>query len=131
KNVSVGYARNFLLARGLAASASPNAMAGVRREAENKVKAAVNELKHAEQIASRLDGEEIVIASKANAEGRLYAAVTSQKIADAVETKFAIEIPPERVIIRDHIKALGDYTVRIECGHGLEADVALHVSSAP
>ena len=79
-----GYAHNFLFRQKLAQTATGETLGHLKEELARQKKAAEEDLKQNQKVASQLDGKEIDIAEKAGSEGRLYAAVAGRKIADAI-----------------------------------------------
>ena len=126
KNVSDGYARNFLLKRGLAVVATSKA----ERVAETLKERVERELKGAEEalIANlkKLDGETIVISAKANEEGGLYEGIDEKSISGALKEKRNIILNPKYIILSTHIKHLGKHPVVISAGKS-EATVVVDV----
>jgi len=129
KNVSDGYARNFLLPKGLAKTASADAVAFVQSEEKKRVKEAKSELLDAQRLASQLDGAEVEITAKVSNGGTLYAAVSAQKIADALKQQLKLHVHPAAIKLRTPIKEIGEHTVSVDPGHGLEAELRVIVSS--
>ncbi len=113
KEVSEGYARNYLLPRKLAIPATPEAIrqAEIKRnkyQAEQKKKQITEE----EQLNSLKD-KKITLAVKANAEGKLFAAVGPQQIKDALAEQFKIDLPLKYFKITEPIKNTGPQQIEI------------------
>ena len=85
KNVSPGYAKNFLFPRGLAMVLTSTAVLELEQQSVAKRKQAEDELVHSQVLAQKLDGLEIEIAIKASKDGVGYAAVSAQKIAETLQ----------------------------------------------
>lgn len=130
KNVADGYARNFLLKRGLARAATKEAISRVQASARKKVRNQETELKRLGVAASKLDGAEVELKEKVNKEGRLYAAITANKIAGAIQKQFSIDIANKQIDIKEPIKECGEHTVHIRLDHGLEAELRVIVDEA-
>ena len=126
--VADGYARNFLLKKGLAEPATTATAKEMREIEERKKREHEKELKQFQKAASTLDGEEIEINAKTTTEGKLYAAVHEQMIADTIKKRFRILIDPRCIVLSRPIKEVGSYHVIIEFGHGLEAELTINVS---
>lgn len=128
KEVSEGYARNFLFARNLGMPATPKMVADVSARRVKKVKNSESELLEQQAVAQRLDGWEIAIKEKISAGGGLYAAVHAQKIIEVL-AKSGFKIDKNQVIMKP-IKETGQHSVKIKFSHGLEADVHVVISKA-
>jgi len=127
KEVSEGFARNFLFPRHLAVIASSEALLSVKASQQKKAKEEERDLKETQNLAAKLDGLEINIKEKAGTGGTLYSAVGAQKIAQAL-SKLGFEIGKKQIITKP-IKEAGEYEVNIKLHHGLEAAVTVIVST--
>ncbi len=128
--VSDGYARNFLLPRGLAFEASAQAVNDLRgREAAEKHRAEV-ELAEAKKAAEKLDGKQVKIAAKAGENGRLFGSVTAKEIAAAVTAQYAVKVNKRKIVLAVEIKAFGTYPFEIRLHTGIAAKMSAFVSEA-
>jgi large subunit ribosomal protein L9 len=126
KEVSLGYARNFLVPRGLAIEASEKQVADLEVRKAKKAASAEADLKHMEELVQKLEGQTVEIAAKASEEGTLYGSVSAAKIASALKDK-GLEVKKEQ-ILAEHIKELGEHEVVINLDHGLEARITLIIN---
>lgn len=126
KNVSPGYAKNYLFPRGLAAVLTSTAVLELEIHNEAAKKAAEKELMLAETIATKLDGLEIEVPLKVSKEGMGYAAVSAAKIAETLQ-KLGVKVKSGQIKISSPLKKLGEYTVTVVFKHGLEAEVKVTV----
>ncbi len=128
KDVTEGYARNFLFPRHLAVQAFPDTLAKISARQTKKSATAEAELRRQEQLAEQLDGLEIQLTEKTNDQGVLYAAIPVPKIVAALRERGYSLAKSE--IVAPSIKALGDHKVKIKLKHGLEADITVRVLAA-
>ena len=126
KDVSEGYARNFLFAKNLAMPATAKTVAEVGARQVKKVKNSESELLEQQAVAQRLDGWEINLREKTSESGGLYAAVSAQKIVEML-AKSGFKINKSQVIMKP-IKEIGQHSVRIKFSHGLEAEIHVVIS---
>ncbi|MFA6410163.1 MAG: 50S ribosomal protein L9 [Candidatus Buchananbacteria bacterium] len=126
KEVSFGYARNFLMPNGLVIEATPSALAEWEKNKEKRAKEAEADLKGMEQLVHKLEGETIEIFAKASEEGTLYAAVSAAKIAAALKDK-GFDVTKNQIAL-SHIKEIGEHEVLISLDHGLEARITLIIN---
>lgn len=111
--VSDGYGRNYLIARGLAIPADNKAINELKnREASKQHKIEV-EKQEARDIAAKLEGILVKFAVAAGADGRLYGSVTSKDIAEELE-KSGVAIDKRKIVLADPLKAFGSYTVEVK-----------------
>ena len=129
KEVADGYARNFLLKKKLAAAATGSAIKQLVVDEAKVKQLAEAELRRAEALASKLDGQEIGILEKATADGTLYAAVSRAKIVEAIKKTLRAIVEEKMLIIKTPIKSTGEFRVVVDCGHGLEAEIILIVNN--
>ena len=129
-NVSDGYARNFLLPRGLAAEASSQALNELHgREEARKHREAV-EKSAAEAAAKRLDGVTVRLTAKAGEGGRLYGAVTSKEIAAGLKEQFSVPVDKRKIALSGEIRAFGTYPAEVRLYTGISAKLSVAVSEA-
>ena len=126
-NVSDGYARNFLFPRQLAVPADSQVMNELRTKEEAAQYHARVEKEAAMNAAAALKGKTVKISAKAGSAGRLFGAVTTKEVADALEKQFGIKVD-KRKITMDDIKAYGSYTAEVKLHSGVVAQVTVMVS---
>jgi large subunit ribosomal protein L9 len=122
-----GYARNFLLPRGLAEPYSPGAERRWQEEARQRVRHEARERASAEAIHQRLDGARVVVRVRSGQSGRTFGAVTARDVVEAVRRQFGVEVDKRRVAIGRPIKSLGEHPVRVELHPGMVANVVVAV----
>jgi large subunit ribosomal protein L9 len=126
-DVADGYARNFLVPRGLALRASKGAeaqAASMRRAREQRE---ARERGSAEDLAARLTPEVITVAAKAGAEGRLFGSVTTADVVAAVESQTGVALDRRKVHLEEPIKALGRHEVPVRLHSAVELRLAVEV----
>lgn len=122
KDVAAGYARNYLIPKGLAQRATPGRLKDLKMQAEAKAKKTAKAVQAAEKMAAKLEGKQVAIKVKAGEEGRLFGSVTSADIAQAL-AKQGIKVDKKKIELGDYIKSLGDYTVQIKLHPEVAASV--------
>lgn len=128
KNVSDGYARNFLLKKNLAKQIDDIGIKALKEKEEKEKRKMAFELKESQKMAEKLDGEDVSISGKVNDKGVLYAAIKPEEIAEAIQKEYKLSVSPEQIIIENPIKELGEHIVTIEFKHGLEAELTVFVT---
>jgi len=126
KEVADGYARNFLIPKGLAKPATKENLKWLESQKEIEVKKAEEELKKVEAVATNIDGQEIIIPVKIGEEGQLFESITSQKIYEKLK-ELGFEIKKSQIDLPEPIKELGEYPVKIKFEHNLEAEIKIIV----
>lgn len=127
KDVSNGYARNFLIPKGLAEEATEQKITELEAQKKKRAKDAEVDLTKTEELVQKLEGQMVEISAKASEEGTLYAAISPAKIATALKDK-GFEVRKDQVEA-EHIKELGEHELLINLDHGLEARITLIINS--
>lgn len=127
KNVKAGHARNFLIPKGLAKPATKEVLKWLETQKEIEEKRAEEELKKAQEIASKLDGQEVTIPVKVGEEGQLFESITLQKIWEKLK-ELGFEIKKGQIDLTEPIKELGEFPIKIKFEHNLEAEVKVIVT---
>lgn len=118
-DVSAGYARNFLLPRGIAYEATAGNKKRIAQEKERLEAAESARRNAASEIAKRLEEVSLTFSAKVGDEGKLFGSVTSSDIAHQLEAQGFKEVEKRMIDLHEPIKALGVYKVAIR----LHADV--------
>ncbi|MBI4128467.1 MAG: 50S ribosomal protein L9 [Parcubacteria group bacterium] len=126
KHVSDGYARNYLMPRGLAQVVSPSVLKVLELRKAIQEKKAELSLEKTEQRARTLEDFELRIPMRIGEGGKTFASVTADSIADAL-TKAGKPISKHSVRLEEPLKELGEFPVVIQLDHGLEATIRVHV----
>ena len=122
-DVSKGYLRNYLIPRKLAEPATKGAVAAAQQRAVQAERALADATVKAEETAALLNKTVLTIAHQAGDDGRLFGAVTSQDIADAIKEARGITIDKRHVHLEEPIKSVGTRMVVVEVDSGVTATV--------
>jgi len=128
--VKPGYARNFLLPRGLAVEANPKNLRVLEHQKRVIAAKADREHKSAEAAAKRLDGLQITIRARAGEEGRLFGSVTNMDVERLLADK-GVSVERRRIVLDEPIKQLGTYPITVQVGRAVRATVQLTVEPEP
>jgi len=113
-NVSDGYARNFLLPKGLAVEADAGAMNDLKNKESARLHKIELEKQAARDIATKLESVSVKLQSKAGVDGRLYGSVTSLEIAEQLEKQHGIKVDKRKIQLNDPIKTFGVHSVPVK-----------------
>ena len=126
-NASDGYAKNYLIPRGIAVEAT----SGNVNETINKQKALADkkqrELDTAKDFASKLQGKTVTIKAKAGESGKLFGAISGKDIADAIKNQFKIDIDKKKIVLDEPIKTVGEHNVEIRIYAGVVTKIIVSV----
>ena len=115
--VSDGYARNYMLPRKLAQEATADAVNTMRMNDKATAERQARERAEAVAISKQLRELTLVVKAKGGGAGRLFGAVTTTEIADALKTSAGISIDKRKLILDENIKNVGTYTVKAKLGY--------------
>jgi large subunit ribosomal protein L9 len=130
KDVNDGYARNFLIPRGLAKVATPGAAKDVEALKAKKLEASRIASEQAQGIAAKLVETTVRIAGKANEQGTLFAGIESSDLAATISQEAGVHIKPEQLHPHDHLKTVGEHVVTVDLADEVTADVKVEIVPA-
>lgn len=126
--VKPGYARNFLLPRGLAFEATEGNKKRIAAEAKARDAKHAADRAEAQAFAAKLNAVTLEMSSKAGDEGKLFGSITSADIADALAAK-GLTVDKRKIDLEHHIKLLGFHTVAVKLHHDVHAEVKVNVTA--
>ena len=125
--VSEGYARNFLLPRKLAIAATADAINTMNLKEKARKAEEARQKAEAEATAEKLKECMVKLTAKAGNGGRLFGAVTTKEISDGLRQQFGIDIPKQKLVLDEPIKAFGSYQVKAKLGFEVNGTVYVSV----
>lgn len=125
-NVATGFARNYLVPKGLAVEATPGNLRSIELQKKVWVAKEAKESEGARAFAARLSGVEIVIVRKAGENETLYGSVTNADVAEILHAK-GFEIDRRKILLDEPIKTLGSHKVQVRVHRQVNADVTVQV----
>jgi large subunit ribosomal protein L9 len=128
-NVNDGYARNFLLPKGLAKEANKQNLEVAKQQQKAIEKRKMLERLSAQEAADKLKGLKIVVKEKCGENGRLFGSVTSAEVSAAILAQQGIEIDKKKIVMSEHIKELGEHPLQIKIHAGISADIIVSVEA--
>ena len=118
-----GYARNFLIPKGMAVLATADAVNTMNLQAKAKAKADAEAKAAAQAIAEKLKSCQVKIAAKGGNGGKLFGAVTGKEISAALKAQHAMEIDSKKLVLAEPIKSFGSYEVKAKLGFEISGTV--------
>ncbi|KAF5074300.1 50S ribosomal protein L9 [Oscillibacter ruminantium] len=125
--VSEGYARNFLLPRKLASAATADAINTMNLKEKARKAEEARQKAEAEATVEKLKECMVKITAKAGSGGRLFGAVTTKEISDGLKAQYSIEIPKQKLVLEEPIKAFGNYQIKAKLGFEVVGTVYVSV----
>ena len=127
--VAAGYARNYLIPRGLADKATPGILRVLAANKEKIEAKRRDELVAAQATAAKLMEVAIEIAMQASDDNQLFGSVTARNVADALN-KAGFQVEHTRITLEAPIKSVGEFTVSVKLHHAVTASVKINVVRA-
>ena len=125
-NVADGYARNFLIPKGLAVEANASNL-NVYNEKKAAAKyRADEEKKEAERIAALLNGAVLTVTIKASKNGKLFGSLTAKEVAAAISEQFGVDVDKRRIEL-PAVKEVGETEAKLKLYQGISADLKINV----
>ncbi len=127
KEVADGFARNFLLAKGLAVEASAKNLSDLAGKKSSQAHKAEVELENAKKSAADIDGKTVTIKLKASSNGKLFGSVTAANVAEAIKSQYGVEVEKKKISLKSEIKAFGSYQAEVRFKSGVSAVTKIEV----
>jgi large subunit ribosomal protein L9 len=112
-DVADGYARNYLIPRGLALEATPKNLKIFQHHQNKELEKLKKKKEEAEQIAGKIESLSLTIPAKTGEKERIFGSITTQDIATALENE-GVKIDKKKILLEDSIKSLGIYTIPVK-----------------
>ena len=126
--VSDGYARNYLIARGLAVEADRNAEAQAKNKQSAEAFKKSVELAEAKELKEKLEAVKLCFTASSGADGKLYGSITAAHIAEQLKKDAGIELDKRKIELSAPIRALGDYELTVRLYQGVTAKLPVSVT---
>jgi large subunit ribosomal protein L9 len=123
KEIADGYARNFLLPRGLAAPATPAAIKEAKARADEYARRQTKKHDELKELAQRIEGREIHFKAKAGEKQKLHGSITTADIAKEITKLAETEIDKKKIVLESPLKQLGSHEVIVIFEKDIEAKV--------
>jgi large subunit ribosomal protein L9 len=127
-NVKPGYARNFLIAKGLAITATETNKKILAETMKQRAFKEEKIFKSAEELAKALGNVTVRIGAKAAESGKIFGSVNALQIAQALKDQFNFEVDRKRIHVdHEHIKELGTYKAKVTLHKDLQVEIKFEV----
>ena len=126
--VAEGYARNYLLPRKLAVPATADAMNTMRLQEKAKKAEEARQKAEAQAMAEKLKGVVVKLTAKAGANGKLFGAVTTKEVSEALQSQHGIELAKQKIVMDEPIKSYGSYELKAKLGFEISGTIYVVVA---
>lgn len=127
KEVSEGYARNFLISKGLAKEANQSNLNDFKQQEKSKELKAQKDEDEAVALGAKLKDAQVTIYAKAGEGGKLFGAITSKDIAEQMKKQHNVEFDKRKILLTDPIKTLGTITVEVKLHPKVSTKISVEV----
>lgn len=128
KEVSVGYAQNFLLKNKLAIEATPGAISKLKGQQNRNEKDAAEELEDAKKLKEKVEKVTVEMTAKSGEGGRLFGSITTKQIADELNKTEGLKVDRRKMDLPDAIRSLGYTNVPVKIHPEVTATFKVHVT---
>ena len=129
-NVSDGHARNYIIPRKLGLEATPKNLNDYKLKKAHEEKVAAENLAAAKALAAELEKASVTVGIKVGEGGRAFGSVSSKEISDAIKSQLHYDIDKKKIVLKDAIKAMGSFTVKIKLHPQVQAELTVKVEEA-
>ena len=127
KDVSVGYANNYLFKNNLAEEATPGNLKKLNAQKQKEAEREQEEKSIAEELKAKLAGTTVLIKAKSGEGGRLFGSITSKQIADELKKKHKLDVDRRKIELKDPIRSLGHHKIPVKLHHEVNGTINVHV----
>jgi len=131
KDISDGYARNFLIPKGAAVLADKGTLKSLETKVKAKAETLEKERAELKKIAAKLDGAPISILVDAGVSGKIFGSVTHQDIAKKIHESLGIEVDKRKIVLDQPIKETGSFDVPVKFASDISASLKVNVAASP
>ncbi len=127
KDIKDGYARNFLIPKGLAKIATKEALKWLEEQKEIEEKMAGEELREIQKLASEIDGVEVIIPIKVGEDGQLFERIPPQKISEKLK-ELGFKVKKSQIDLAEPLGELGEFPIKVKFEHNLESEIRVIIT---
>ena len=128
KEISDGYARNYLIPRKMVAEATPDMLNAIKLKEKARVSQLAKEKAAATENAKKLESVVVKVPAKAGAGGRLFGSVTSKEISEELSKQYGMMIDKKEIVQSEPIKNFGSYAVKCKLGFEVNGTINIIVT---
>lgn len=129
KEVSPGYAQNFLFKKGVAVEATAENVNKLKQAEAGEARKAASVLAEAKELAAKIKEATVIVKTKSGEGGRVFGAVSSKQIADALKEQQKLNIDKRKILLDDAIKSLGTTVVPVKLHPEVTTELRVQVVS--
>ncbi len=125
-DVSDGFAKNFLLKKGLAEQASAVAVNSLKLQKEAEARRRAEEERAVRELAKRMDKAQVTVSIKCGENGKVFGSVTSREIAARL-ADLGYDVDKKKIVLKEALKTVGEFPVEVRLMEGVSAKIVVSV----
>lgn len=126
-NANDGYARNYLFPKKLAIEATKDNLLKLQAKKTSEANKKQAEIEANKKIAEKLEKMTLTIKAKAGANGKIFGGITAKEVSEALKNQCDIEIDKKKIVLKETIKNLGEFSAEIKFGDGVNCKLSLDI----
>ena len=126
--VNDGYARNFILPKKLGVEATPQNLSALKQQKAKEARIAAEQLAAARELAEKLSSVKVELKMKAGEGGKLFGAVSSKEIGQAIKDAYGIEIDKKKILLEAPIRTIGAHAIGVKLHREVTAEITVQVT---
>ena len=130
KEVSAGYARNYLLPRGLALPATQGAVKAAQKITEERERKRARQHEEYVELAKQINGKELKFTGKASSKGTLHGSITTADIADQLSRSINLDVDKKKIALKGSLHKVGSYEVDVVFAKDAVAKITVIIEGA-
>ncbi len=127
--ISDGYARNFILPKKLGVEATPKALNDLKLQKAAQAKLEKEQLEAAQALGKQIEAGKVKLAIKTGEGGRFFGSISAKEIGEAIKEQMGLDIDKKKLVLKNPIKAEGQFTVGVKLHPQVTADLEVLVES--
>ena len=128
--INDGYARNFVLPKKLGLEATPKNLNDLKLQKAREAKEAAEELQAAKELAVKVEEKPVRLTMKTGEGGKTFGTISTKEVAAAAKEQLGLDIDKKKIVLKDAIKAMGSFTVKIKLHPQVQAELTVKVEEA-
>ena len=129
KNISDGYAKNFLIPKGYAIEATAANLNNLKGKKDSEQYQKEQDIKAANELKEKLENISVVIKTKSGENGKLFGSITAKDIAEKLEKDHKIKLDKKKIVLDEAIKTLGVVNVEVRLYEGIHTKLKVEVKA--
>ena len=128
--INDGYARNFVLPKKLGLEATPKNLNDLKLQKAREAKEPAEELQAAKELAVKVEEKPVRLTMKTGEGGKTFGTISTKEVAAAAKEQLGLDIDKKKIVLKDAIKAMGSFTVKIKLHPQVQAELTVKVEEA-